>query len=275
MKYDLAVAYRIYPGVSKVPPAYPHDKLKLARFCLESFKKSLEGITTKVIVLLDKCPEEYEMLFLELFKAEDVEFIRLDGVGNKKTFNMQMEILSTQTYADTVYFAEDDYFYVDTLKNAFDFIQSGEADFVSPYEHPSCYTDGHQIANYIALYKDRRYTTVQHACLTFMTTRKNLIANRKMLSIYSKYFASDYVVWGCITLGFTFFKYMLKLVNLRHYTLERFKVYGAMWFFAWYRFIFNKKYKLYMPIPTIATHMESNFLSPGINWHEYFKNAQQ
>ena len=44
--YDLAVAYRIYPGVSKVPPVFSQDKLKLAEFCLKSFKDSLGDLTT-------------------------------------------------------------------------------------------------------------------------------------------------------------------------------------------------------------------------------------
>lgn len=55
--YDLAVAYRIYPQVSKVPPVFSQDKYKLSEFCLKSFKNSLGDLRAKIIVLLDGCPQ--------------------------------------------------------------------------------------------------------------------------------------------------------------------------------------------------------------------------
>ena len=228
MKYDLVVAYRIYPGISKVPPVYPNDKLKLAKFCLESFKKSLDGLKVKVYALMDNCPKEYEDLFLEYFDANDIEFVRLPGVGNKATFKKQIEILSNQNDSEVVYFAEDDYFYIDGLKNMVDFIKSGEADFISPYEHPSCYNDGHIIGNSVKVFDNRRYITVQHACVTFMTTKGNLINNTKMFLIYPNWFASDFVMWGTTTLGMTYFKYIKLLLDPKNYTLDNLKVTKAV-----------------------------------------------
>jgi hypothetical protein len=274
MKYDLVVAYRIYPGISKVPPAFPNDKYALSKFCLDSFKKSLEGLKVKMHVIMDNCPIEYETMFRDSFDAADLEIIKLDGVGNKKTFKKQLEILSAQSDADIVYFAEDDYFYIENLKNMFDFVKSGQADFATPYEHPACYTDGHVICNSLKLFNNRRYVTVQHACMTFMTTKAKLIENKRIFLIYPDYFASDFVVWGCTTLGSAYFNYAKLLLHIRNFTVDTFKVYGSMWFFAWGRFLFNKKYTLYMPIQTIATHMESNFLSPGIEWEHYFKDKK-
>ena len=274
MKYDLVVAYRIYPGVSKIPPAFPNDKLALSRFCLESFKKSLEGLNVKIYALLDKCPREYESLFLDYFKADDLEIIHLNGIGNKNTFKKQIEILSSQNDSEIVFFAEDDYFYIEKLKNMTEFIRSGEADFITPYEHPACYTDGHIISNNIKIFNNQRYVTVQHACLTFMTTKLKLIENKSIFLIYSNWFASDFVVWSCLTLGSTFFKYCKLIFSFKNINITNIKVYGSMLFFAWYRFLFNKKLKLYMPIPTVATHMESNFLSPCIDWNIYFKDKR-
>ena len=40
-KYDLTVAYRIYPKISRSPAIYRNDKFKLSEFCLKSFKDSL------------------------------------------------------------------------------------------------------------------------------------------------------------------------------------------------------------------------------------------
>ena len=38
--YDLAVAYRVYPKISKSPPIFHGNKYLLARLCLKTFKKS-------------------------------------------------------------------------------------------------------------------------------------------------------------------------------------------------------------------------------------------
>ena len=40
-KYDLTVAYRIYPEISRSPAVFSSDKYKLSEFCLKSFKESL------------------------------------------------------------------------------------------------------------------------------------------------------------------------------------------------------------------------------------------
>jgi hypothetical protein len=274
MKYDLTIAYRIYPKISKIPPAFPTDKFKLSKLCLESFKKSTEGLRIKIYALLDGCPKEYEEIFKENFKAEDLEILNLENIGNKKTFKKQIEILVDQNDSDIVYFAEDDYFYIKDIKNMVDFLKSGQADFVTPYEHPACYDGSHIINNEVRIFNKQRYTTVQHACLTFMTTKKNLLKNKRYISIFSDWFGSDFVVWGSITLGLSYFKYIKLLFSLKNYRLETFKVYGSLFIFALHRFVFNKKYKLFMPINTFATHMESNCLSPIIDWDMYFKDKK-
>jgi len=90
-EYDVAVAYRIYPKVSRVPPVFPNDKYKLSELCLKSFKDSLGSLKVKMFVLLDNCPPSYEDLFKRYFDEQDLEFIRLNGVGNRATFDMQIE----------------------------------------------------------------------------------------------------------------------------------------------------------------------------------------
>lgn len=273
MKYDLVVAYRICPKISKIPPAYPDNKYELSKFCLESFKKSIEGLKVKMFVLLDNCPPEYDNLFLNIFSKDDLVLIHT-SLGNKGTYKKQIELLLNQEDSEVIYFAEDDYFYTENIKNMVDFIVSGKADFVTPYEHPDCYVNNHAIQNKITIFENQRYATVQHACLTFMTTKKNLLKNKRYFLIFSNWFGSDFVVWGCVTLGFTYFRYLKLIFNYKNFTLENFKVFGSMWFFAWHRFILNKKFKLYMPVQTLATHMESNFLAPCVDWGYYFNNKK-
>ncbi|MFZ2310914.1 MAG: hypothetical protein WAW11_05215, partial [Patescibacteria group bacterium] len=167
-----------------------------------------------------------------------------------------------------------DYFYIKNISNMVNFLKSGLADFVTPYEHPVVYSDRNVIKNETISFEEQEYITVQHACLTFMTTKKKLNENKKYLLIFSDWFGSDFVVWGCITLGWRYFKYIKLLFNFKNFTIENLKVFGSMFFFAWHRFIFNKKDKLFMPVKTLSTHMESNFLSPNVDWSYYFKDKK-
>ena len=90
-----------------------------------------------MFVLLDNCPPSYEDLFKRYFDEHDLELIRLNGVGNRATFDMQIDILLDQNFSEIVYFAEDDYLY---LPNQFQSMarflrEEQQVDFVSPYDH--------------------------------------------------------------------------------------------------------------------------------------------
>jgi hypothetical protein len=41
---------------------------------------------------------------------------------------------------------------------------------------------------------------------------------------------------------------------------------GFAWLFCWRQVIFGKRWKVWVPIPGIATHMESNYLAPTFSW---------
>lgn len=275
MKYDLVIAYRICPKMSKKSPDYVgNDKLAFSKKCLESFKKSLDGLSYKIYALLDNCPKEYEDLFVDLFGRESLEILNLQDYGNKRTFKKQIDILSTQDDAEIVYFAEDDYFYVENIKKMVDLLKSKKADFVTPYEHTSCYTDGHIISNHVTLFEGKRFVSVQHACLTFMTTKQNLTDNKRYFNIYVDWFGSDFVVWGCITLGFSFFKYIKLIADPKNFSLINMKVYGSMVMYALHRFLINKKYVLVMPIISLGTHVEKDFMAPGFDWKAIFEDAK-
>lgn len=270
MKYDLVVAYRICPVPAKNPALFAGDKYRLSKLCLESFARSLSGLRVKIYALLDNCPPEYSELFRSNFPAEDLEIINLDKCGNKGTFRKQIELLSKQEDSEVVYFAEDDYLYVKNIANMVSFIRSGQTDFATPYEHPACYGGEHAIKNETEDFSGQKYVTVQHACLTFMATRKTLRKNKRYLLIFSNWFGSDFVVWGCITLGFRFFQQLRFFFWRKNFNIENLKVYGSMIIFAGHRFLFNIKDRLMMPVGSFATHMEKNCLAPGIDWNQYF-----
>ncbi|HVY69793.1 MAG TPA: glycosyltransferase family 2 protein, partial [Verrucomicrobiae bacterium] len=135
--YDFAVAYRVYPRVSRTPPVFRDNKFKLAELCARSFKNSLGSLRPKIWLLLDACPPEYERMFRSLFPAEDMVILNLTGEGNLPTFVRQIQILSEQTDSELIYFAEDDYYYLPgQFPRLVDFLRANlDADFVTPYDH--------------------------------------------------------------------------------------------------------------------------------------------
>jgi hypothetical protein len=266
--YDLAVAYRIYPGVSKVPPIFPDDKYRLAAACLSSFKRSLGSLRTKLWVLLDGCPEEYQALFEAHFDRRDLEFHHLRSVGNKATFALQLDILCNQAVSELVYFAEDDYFYFPGLVENMCNFQRGNAlaDFVTPYDHPNAYAPHTELdSEYVTAFAGRHWRTIVSTCLTFLTTRTTLRRTRGVFESFSAG-SSDYALWMSLT------KYRRHILDWRRYrrSMERADVL-RVWKYSWRQVLFGRRYHLWSPIPTIATHMERSHLSPTIDWHSLWQ----
>ena len=186
---DLAVAYRIYPGVSRSPAFFSTDKFKLSEMCLRSFKGALGRLKVKIWALLDGCPPEYEELFRSTFLGSDLEIISLDGIGNYATFSLQIDILARQAEAPYVYFAEDDYFYLpDALQKMVAFMREHkDVDFVTPYDHPdSYYTSSRFERHLVRPYGDRYWRTASSTCLTFLTSRQNLVRTQSAFRTYSR-----------------------------------------------------------------------------------------
>ncbi len=273
-KYDLTVAYRIYPKISKVPPIYADDKMKLSELCLASFCESIKGLNVKIIALLDNCPDEYESLFKKYFLDEDLTLMRLPQTGNGNTFKMQIELLLEQKFSEIIYFAEDDYFYFPECISRMLSMMNSEhkPDFLTSFDHLDHYR--------LALH-DYKYEIVKNGvdnwrriattCLTFMTTKTKLSATKDVFLTYAKnnYDAS---VWMTLT--------KLKLLNPIYNVqilLDR-NMTGVilkLWWFGWKGILTGKKFKLYCPLPTLSTHMDSEALPPGINWQSEFNKVAE
>ena len=265
--YDIAVAYRIYPKVSKVPAVFPNDKLKLAEFCLKSFKDSLGSLKVRMFVLLDNCPPSYENLFKRYFAEDDLELIKLNGVGNRATFDTQINILLQQNFSEIIYFAEDDYLY---LPNQFESMvkflrEERQVDFVSPYDHLDYYVqDFHQqIKNSIKFYDERHWRTAAYTCLTFLTTKTMLEKTRNVFESYTRG-AGDQNLW----MSLTKYKLFNLLVMLQYYRTNKSFLVLILhaWKFGWRQILFGKRRNLWVPIPGIATHMQSTRIAPTFTW---------
>src|SRR5258708_2093154 len=266
--YDLAVAYRIYPKVADTALSLPYgdDKYRLSQICLKSFKDSVTGLRVKIWVLLDGCPSEYANLFRKYFDPDDLVLLDLNGIGNRATFHRQIDILLSQQDADLVYFAEDDYFYLaGQFTYMVDFLlRSEDVHFISPYDHLDYYTlDLHRQPKWLKVHGGRHWRTASSTCLTFLTRRDTL---RKTQAVFRNYKrrSFDCSLW----LSLTKHRVFDPLFFGRHLIRQPFfcKIIFNSWLHFWRQILFGRRWMLWVPIPGIATHLDSNALSPNVDW---------
>ena len=273
-KYDLAIAYRIYPKVSKIPAFHTNDKYKLSKLCLKSFYNSVKNINPYIYIILDGCPPEYKSLFEETLVDVDYEFIDKDGVGNAKTFELQMDLLLKQDKSEYIYFAEDDYFY---LENAFTemlkAIREPSVDFLSPYDHPDTYnTRFHNYKDEYLEIDGHKWGKLSSTTMTFMTTKKILSETKDIFMTYTRrnYDAS---LWLSLT--------KLNAFNIKNAVIFLFtskpflKIYLKLIYFTLWQTLFGKKYTLVQSVPAMATHIEKDFLSRDIEWYKEFEKFDE
>ena len=271
--YDIAVAYRIYPGISKKPAIFGDDKWKLSELCLRSFRDSLGNLRAKIFVILDNCPSEYKTLFTRYFAEEDIEFIEQNGIGNARTFALQIKLLLEQNDSEYIYFAEDDYFYLpNQFSAAIGFMKECNTEFITLYDHLDSYTlDIHNHTEKIVVSHGKHWRTTGSTCLTFLTTKTALRATKHVFATYSKknYDAS---MWFALTKR-NVLNPLKMLASSK--TMLMFKIYGKAWLFCSRTILFGKKRTLWNPIPAGCTHIENDGLAPNINWHTEFQKSQE
>jgi hypothetical protein len=276
-KYDLAVAYRIYPEVAQSARGLPgsDSKLHLSEMCLRSFKQSLAGMRVKLWVLLDGCSKEYEDLFRKYFDAEDLVFIPLDGCGNQGTFAKQLEILLQQRESEIVYFAEDDYFYLPgQFYGMIEFMMaSDEVHFVTPYDHLDYYTMAlHHAPGKVAEHAGRQWKTAASTCMTFLTRREILAKTKAVFQNYKRR-SLDCSMWLSLTRARVFDPFFL-MINLFR---EPFfcKIVLKSWVYFLKQLLFGQKWNLWVPVPAIATHLDANALSPNVDWQTLMEQERR
>ena len=269
---DLAVAYRIYPGISKVPAFHATDKLRLSAMCLRSFQQALGGLRVKVWALLDGCPPEYEALFRDTFRAEELEIVSLNTIGNLATFSMQVDLLTQQTEAEYVYFAEDDFFYLpEALEKAVRFMRANpDADFATVYDHPDSYFTSSRLERHLVRpFEGRYWRTASSTTLTFLTSRKTLMRTQSIFRSYSRG-NHDCSLWLALTQ-----KLSLADPRIHGQDVERIKIWIKTWWWGAGRILLGRRYSLWVPMPALATHMESSCLSPVVDWQGTFESAER
>ncbi len=272
---DVAIAYRICPKVAESAHGLPlsDDKLRLAEMCLKSFRESLGDLRVRLWAILDGCPAEYAQLFTKYFDPHEVVTVELSGAGNRATFQKQIEILLAQEESEMVYFAEDDYFYLSRqFRCMIDFLSEHEdVDFVSPYDHLDCYTlDLHREPKWMKVYGGRHWRTATSTCLTFLTQKETLKQTKGALLSYKRR-SLDCSTW----LSLTKHRVFNPIFFVRHLVRERFfsKIILKSWLYCWPQILFGRRWKLWIPVPGLATHLDVKALSPSVDWRGLMEEA--
>jgi len=273
--YDVAIAYRIYPRVSKPSEGLisVDDKFQLASICLSSLKASLGDLRVKIWVLLDGCPDSYAEMFQKHFSSEDLILLPLGGEGNHATFSRQIDILLQQNESRFIYFAEDDYFYHSgQFREMLEFLKDNpDVDFISPYDHPDCYNlKLHQQPRWIRPYKNRHWRTAGSTCLTFLSTKEALASCEKVFRSYA-YGNDDCALWLSLT-KMRIFNMSLPISFIFRGQFY-WKIFTKAWFYCWTQILFGRRKRLWVPVPAIATHLDKNALSPCTSWTELMQTA--
>jgi len=267
--FDLAVCYRIYPGVSRDPIFGFKEKLPLVRLNLETFRESLGTLKVKLWVLLDNCPPEYGGLLREIFPDTAMELISLAGVGNGGTFQRQVEILGGQNDADLVYFAEDDYLYLpESLEKTVNFMRHHPAvDFATAYDHNDFHSKYiHRFHEAGIMDDGHRWRAVTSTCLTFMARREAVVGSVPVFRTYSR--NPDLAMWMALT--------KRRVGNpwswVRSFGDGKFFAasHAFAWWYGWRQILFGKRRTLWAPSPSLITHMETGGLAPGVDWGKIF-----
>jgi len=264
--FDIAIAYRIYPGVSKQPFVHPDNKLKLTEVGIQTINQSLRGLKARFFILLDNCPEEYERMISSHLKSHQITFLKYNGIGNLSTFGKQIEILLSQTDSEVIMFAEDDYVYRrNELEKAVRLLRNNpEIEFVTPYDHLDSYIlPIHTKYKYEIIAKeDLHWRTSASTCLTFLTTKETL---RRTENVFRSYCKGnwDSSLWFALTKFNVLNPASLFLI---FQDIFLFKTVLKSWIFNPGQILFGRKYKLLQSIPSIATHMEKISLAPSIDW---------
>jgi hypothetical protein len=223
-------------------------------------------------VLLDGCPPEYGDLFTKYFEPEDLTLVRLSSIGNLATFRRQIETLVEQQDAEVVYFAEDDYVYMPSqFRCMIEFLLAHEdVHFVTPYDHLDCYTlELHRTPKWLKVHGGRHWRTAASTCLTFLTRRDTLKKTQAVFRNYKRR-SLDCSLWLSLTKQRVFNPVFFGRHLFRDPVFC--KIVLKSWLYCWRQILLGEKWNLWVPIPAIATHLDSRALSPNVDWHSFLRD---
>ena len=106
--------------------------------------------------------------------------------------------------------------------------------------------------------------------MTFLST-KSVLKNAVAAFLAYRWISTDHQVWTSLTKGERNLpaktKRLLKRAGRRQPVLAEARAVS--------REVRLRKYRLWSPVPTLATHMVSEFLAPGFDWSMEFEKQHQ
>jgi hypothetical protein len=230
----MKIIYRISnSGYSKIKPEYINNEN-----CLKNFV-SIFG-DQNIHIIADNCDDVTLQMITKYVHTNKIQTVSIgNGAG---TFNLALDYALTLPDNEEVYFVENDYLHI---QNSNKIIKEGfnlGVDFVSLYDHPDKYIDG--INPYISDGGEVTKVFLSNSChwkftnSTTMTFAAKVSTLKKYETTLRKYTSAthphDFDMW----------------IELRNY--------GA---------------SLITPIPGYATHGETAWLAPLINWNNVISNS--
>jgi hypothetical protein len=144
-----------------------------------------------------------------------------------------------------------------------------DVDFVSPYDHPDSYfTSSRHERHLVRPFGDGYWRTASSTCLTFLASRQNLLQTESIFRSFSSG-NMDCPIWLALTQ-----KAGLANPKIHWSNVLRIKLWVMTWMWGWRKLLFSKSYRLWVPIPTLATHMEAGCLSPLVDWRSAISNDE-
>ncbi len=271
MKYDLVIAHRVCPALSKTAIGFT-DKRAMVVATTASLVKALEGLSVRLIVILDGC-RDYETIFTDAFRSYSsvkLEIVHTDAIGNQATWGKQLEFLSDIKDSEFVYFSEDDYIYrPDAFRAMLDFIKKGDVDFVSPLDHPERYNGKLEASYpvYVRVSEFCHWRETMSSCLTFMAKAKVVSESRPVMESYL-HSSEEATMWLGLTKHGVFDFFTMAKVAFLHFILRRQCRFGELmglctWKRQGFKLLSMPRRRLFSPIPSLAVHLANCSLPPG------------
>lgn len=242
----MEVFYRIYPGSGDNRPFFDGDKLALTYACLMSFMESCvcsEQMPSGLTFIMDDCPLKWTGMIQRIVEIAEfphcIRVVTSPDTGNKPSFQHQLG-LALESKESTVYLAEDDYLYRPEAIEKMSLFERhrnfGDAFFWTPYDHPDRYLRNDD--------------------------RNGRIARVDIFGENGRHWRT--VESACMTFG-----------GPKHLFVEIqdiLRKHGCTGRQMWYPII-DAGYKLWSPIPSLATHLESDHLAMCVDWQEVLRST--
>jgi hypothetical protein len=241
MRMHITTIYRTYDGDNgRSRPSY-FSKLTALQSFLLAWRRIPEQNRRLIICLnTPRMPPEIERLYDQY--ADDVRYIA--APGNTMTYRQSLRWVDEMPRDGLVYFAEDDYLYLDycftemvAAANAFP-----DVDYFTPYDHLDRYTRRDEWRfgrpEFIRVAGQRHWRVVESTCSTYAARVSTFRGIDGLLHLGLCYTGRirDRLAWRLVQgVGPCFWKV-------------------------------PKRY-LMGPVPSLATHLDVRFLAPMIDWN--------